>query len=206
MSTRALAASAAVAATLVLGCSSNKILVPPRLDLAQYGTIGMIEFSSAASTELAPVASREFLATIFSAQPGVPVLELGTEGNVLGSVERPELDVAAVQAIGKRYLVDALVVGTLDLHDVTPNVSVGSGVRVGADVEGSLNARILDTRTGATIWTSATRGRQPVAHVGVDGGGLAGIGARDPDQARSRLVLDLVDRATADLWPRWERQ
>ena len=203
-----LLAAAAVLVTLAVGCSSNKVLVPPRLDLNRYGTLGMIQFSSKERAELGPDASREFLATIQSAQPGTPVLELGAEEGVLGAVQRPTLDVEAVQAIGKKYRVDALVVGVLEMKDVRPNLSVGSGIGLSAsaDVEGSLSTRILDTKTGATIWTSAASGRAPIARVDVRGGGISGGGTPDAAHARGKLVHDLVGRATADFWPHWVSQ
>ena len=33
-------------ASIVVSACASKVLVPPRVDLASYGTIGMIEFSS----------------------------------------------------------------------------------------------------------------------------------------------------------------
>ena len=205
MNSRPFLAAAAVLALLAGGCSSNKVLVPPRLDLNRYGTLGMIQFSSKDRADLGSDASREFLVQVQSAQPGTPVLELGAEAGVLGAVQRPTLDVEAVQAIGKKYKVDALVVGVLEMKDLKPNVSLGSGVGISAsaDVEGSLSTRILDTKTGATIWTSAASGRAPIARVDVRGGGISGGGTPDASHARGRLVHDLVGRATADFWPHW---
>lgn len=195
----------ALLATVFVGCSSNRVLAPPRLDLSNFGTLGLIEFASAPTSDLGPAASREFLSNLQAAQPGVPVLELGPQGAVLGAVGRPALDIETVQAIGKRFGVDALLVGVLDAKEVSPKFSVESGARLsaGADIEGSLSARLLDTTTGATLWTTATHGRQSVARVDVSREGLSGIGGRDPQGARAILVQDLVTRATADLWPRW---
>lgn len=206
MSPRTRILTAAILAVLSVGCSSNKVLVPPRIDLARYGTLGMIEFSSGRPDPAVPGATREFLATLQSAQPGTPVLELGPEPGVLGTVRRPVLDVQAIQAIGKHYKVDALVLGALEFEEIRPNVTVGSGVGIRADVAGTLSTRIVDTRTGATIWTTAATGREPIAGVRVGGSGISGGGTLDPSGARDKLARDLVARATSDFWPRWERR
>jgi hypothetical protein len=69
-----------------------------------------------------------------------------------------------------------------------------------------LDARILETRSGATVWATAARAKQPVAKVNVSAGGLSGIGANNPDDARDHLVQCLVEQATQDFWSHWERQ
>jgi len=197
------------AALLAAGCSSSKILVPPRVDLARYGTIGMIEFTSTGDAKLGGEASREFLAAIHAAQPGTPILELGHERGLLGAVNGKALDPETIRAIGEKYRVDAIVVGMLGAQEVKPKVSVGASLEnlsASAEMEGLLDARIFDARSGATIWTAAARAKEQVARVDLSKGGLSSVGASAPDDARSRLVQSLVERATMDFWPRWERQ
>ncbi|MGQ0722943.1 MAG: hypothetical protein ACT4PE_15445 [Candidatus Eiseniibacteriota bacterium] len=203
----ALVAVIAAVSSLTAACSSSKVLIPPRVDLARYGTIGMIGFSSSPG-ELGEMASREFLAAIHSAQPGTPVLELGNEARVLGAVRADALDPQTIRSIGEKYGVDAIVVGVLGTQEVKPKVSLDPSVKwvsASAELEGALDARILETRSGATIWTAAARAREQVARVDVSGGGLSGLGASHPDEAKARLVRGLVDQATVDFWPHWER-
>jgi hypothetical protein len=200
-------AVAVVVCSLTAACSSSKVLIPPRVDLARYGTIGMIGFSST-SGDLGEMASREFLAAVQQAQPGTPVLELGEQTQVLGTIRADALDPQTIRSIGEKYGVDAVVVGVLGAQEVRPKVAVNPSewISASAELEGTLDARILETRSGATIWTAAARSREQVARVDVSGGGLSGIGANHPDEAKQRLVRGLVEQATIDFWPHWERQ
>ena len=197
-----------VALAATAACSSSKVLVPPRVDLARYGTIGMIGFSSPGGGDLGPRVTRDFLAAIQAAQPGTPILELGDASHLLGGATPATLDPETVRTIGEKYRVDALVVGVLGTQEVRPKVSVGGGlesISASAELQGALDARILETRSGATVWTTAARAKEPVARVDVSTGGLSGIGANNPDDARDRLVQGLVEQATQDFWSHWER-
>lgn len=200
-----------VAAALVAGCSSSppqpKVWIPPRVDLERFGTLGMIEFATPTPDGLGAMASREFLAAIHEAQPGTPVLELGDQRRLLAAVSGHALDPDTIRAIGEKYRVDAIILGTMQSQKVEPNVSFDSAVqwmKASAELESGLDARILDTRTGATVWSTTARARTELARFGVSGSGVSGAGAHAPDEARVRLVKTLVDRATWDFWPRWE--
>lgn len=203
------AAGLAVALSLVAACSSQRILMPPPVDLHAFGTIGMLEFASAAGTDLNARASREFMAAIHSAQPGVPVLELGDRNRNLAEVGHATVDAEAIRALGKKHQVDTLLVGELDAQRVRPGVSLGAALEslsAGADLQGALTVRMYDTRTGATLWTEAVTGSTPLAAVAVANGDLSGLGVTDPRVAEDHLVEMLVSRATQDFWPYWVRQ
>ncbi len=199
-----------VAPALLAGCAKPgppKTLIPPRVDLARFGTLGMLEFSGAAADGLGVLASREFLASLQRGQPGTPVVELGDQKRVLATLSRDSLDFDAIRAIGAKYGVDALVVGSLRAEKVQPNVSFDSAagfMTAAAELESGLDARIVDTRSGATLWSTATRARAELARVDVDGGGVSGMGGGPPDDARLRLIRRLVDTATDDFWPYWQ--
>ena len=186
-------------ACFVLGCASKpKVLIPPRVDLGSFGNLALVEFTATGGERLGVIASREFLTAMQSAQPGTPVLELGDE------VPGGRLDVRALRAIGERYHVDAVVVGELEAHHVKPNVSFDSAVRwvtASAQLEGIMNARILDTRTGATLWSSGARATREIARVDLSNGNVAG---KTPDDARQELVEALVGTTTADFWAHWQ--
>lgn len=189
-------------ATVALGCSTStptpRVLVPPRVDLASFGNLALVEFHATGGERLGVIASREFLSAMQAAQPGTPVLELGSQ-RVLGA-----LDVNMLRALGEKYHVDAIVVGELEAHNVKPNVSFDSAVRwvtASAELEGMLNARILDTRTGATLWSSGARARKEIARVDLTSGAVAGSGA---DDARQELIEALVGSTTSDFWAHWQ--
>lgn len=169
----------------------------------------MLEFASAAGTDLNARASREFMAAIHSAQPGVPVLELGDRNRNLAEVGHATVDAEAIRALGKKHQVDTLLVGELDAQRVRPGVSLGAALEslsAGADLQGALTVRMYDTRTGATLWTEAVTGSTPLAAVAVANGDLSGLGVTDPRVAEDHLVEMLVSRATQDFWPYWVRQ
>jgi nucleotide-binding universal stress UspA family protein len=206
--TRALSC-AALAALLALACAhpQPKVLVPPRVNLSGFGTIGLIEFDSGPAHDAGALASREFLAAVQQAQPGVPVLELGDQGRVLSAVGHPALDPEAIRAIGEKYHVDAVVVGSFRTSGGMPSFSMSGfaeSLSAGADLDGTLSARILETRAGATLWTRSAQGKEPLARVGLAQGSLPSFGATDGSGAEARLVHGLVGTLTDDFWSHWE--
>jgi len=199
----------AIAAALALGCSTPqpKVRIPPRIDLSRLGTLGLVEFASPGAEQTGATATREFLAALQSAQPGTPVLELGDERHVLAELGRPTLDADAVRAIAEKYRVDAVIVGKFDSQRVSPKVAFDPSsvfASASAELEGALDARILDTRTGATVWSTTARARAEIAGVQITDRGISNLGASPPDDARDRLVTRLVHKATADFWAHWE--
>lgn len=201
----------ALAGALAVGCSKSppreKVWFPPRVDLARWGTLGMIEFSASEDPGLGPLASREFLAALQSAQPGTPVLELGDERSVLAERGAVALGPDAIRAIGERHRVDALVVGRLAAKPSAPSIAFDSSAlwaSASAELAGTLDARIFDTRTGATVWSTASRASEPLARVDISSNGVSGLGASPAQDAKLRLVRSLVAHATADFWGHWE--
>jgi hypothetical protein len=201
------AASLALGASATLvACSGPSVVAPPRVDLRSYGTVGLIEFSSGVEQELGRLATQEFVASILTAQPGVPVLELGDAGTLLAQLERDVIDPETVQVIGKTYRVDAVVFGTLTAQDAAPRISLDARdgwIHAGAEVAGSLTTRLLDARSGATLWTGTAGAREPVASISLSRGGISG-GGGDLERAQGRLVQSLVSRVTDDFRPHEE--
>lgn len=203
--------SVIVAATLVLtaGCGGSSVLMPPRIDLGAFQRIGLVEFKSNAEGDLESLASREFLQNVQSSQPGVPVLELGDEKDVLAAIGRDRIDPAAIQALGAAYQVDAVIVGDLAVTEVKPRVDVTrvfSSASVAADVEAALTTRILDAGSGATLWTRSARSTQSVANAGLDTNGGFHFETRDPEAAYGSLIQSLVQNVTADFRPYWSKE
>lgn len=191
-------------------CSSGRMVqVPPRVDLSELGTVGLIDFRSPqGSNDLSRQANRQFLTEIQSAQPGVAVLELGDEARVLQGVGAESLDPETMRAIGEKHRVDVILFGVLEAKEVRPKLSIGGGLEslnAKAEVEGSLVAKMYDTRTGATLWTCSRNDTRAIAALSVSGGGLSGGGTTDPAAARGELFQALVARATEDFRPTWTR-
>jgi hypothetical protein len=204
-----LCSALATTALILSACSSPKVLQPPRVDLGSYGTLGIVSFSSNATGELPGYATRRFLQRVQAAQPGVRVLELGNETRVLSAVRHQILDFEAMRAIGEKWGVDAVFAGNLDVTDVKPNVQLASIIKsmsMSADVKATLSTRLVETKSGATVWTRASTAQAQVAHVSVVSHGPIDFGAQDPDEAYGKLVHSLVSRVTSDFWSHWVKQ
>ncbi len=170
-----LTATALLAAT---ACRSERVLMPPQVDLSGYGTIGIVEFSSNSKGNLDTYATQKFLQNVQAAQPGVRALELGSEHKLLRAVNAEELDFMAIRKRGEQFGIDALFVGHLEVTSVKPKVNIGrmlTSMRLEANVSADLTTRLFETKSGATVWTRSARRTAPVASVSLAGNGL-GIG------------------------------
>lgn len=201
----------AIALTLLLALSgcAKKVRVDPRVDLAGWGTIGIVEFGGGGDPELGARATRQFMQELQRAQPGVRLLELGSEEHVLRQVDSVGLDFEAARALGQHYDVDAVFVGRLEVERFKPTLRFGksyASMEARADVQGELEARLIETGSGATVWTRSTTSTANVAHVGVPTQGLPTFGANDPNDATANLVSQLVVDASHDFRPRWVKQ
>jgi hypothetical protein len=185
-----------------IACSKRVLVqIPPRVDLHSFQTIGMIEFGSNTEGTLSSFASQRFLQALQQAQPGVQVLELGSEADLMESIGHEKLDHAALKTIGEQYGVEAVMVGDVEVSDVRPNVDVYNvltTMSVSAEVDASLTTRLFETARGATLWTSSTRGTRTVAHAGIGHGGPIRFDAEDPEKAYGELVDALIVDATRD--------
>ena len=151
-----------IALIFSVSCSKRVIIeVPPRVDLQAFPVIGMIEFTTNTEGTLSSFASQRFLQAMQQAQPGIRVLELGSQAEVMDTIGKDKLDHSAIQAIGEQYGVEAVMIGEVSVSDVRPNVDVYNlltQMSVTAEVDASLTARLFETERGATIWTNSTSG------------------------------------------------
>ena len=190
---------------LFWGCGP-RILLPPRVDLRPYGVLGMIELSSNAKGNLAQYTSQKILHSLQEAQPGTLVLELGTLQNALGSVGRSELDVEAIKALGSKYGVGGLLTGNLEVEKVKPSIHIASTLTtmsVSAYVEAMLSAKLVETKSGATVWSNSAQGKEKVASVSLRGSDVY-FNAKDPDKAYGPLVRHLVGYICNDFWSHYK--
>ena len=187
---------------IFFACShTQKILVPPRIDLKTYKAIGVIDFSSAAKSDLCEYVTQNYIQTVQSAQPGVRFLELGSKEHVLAHVSRKELDLEAIKSIGGAYHVDALIFGQFSATDPKPHVRLSStwqSMQAGAVVEASLITKIWETDSGVILWTNSTARKKKVAGLYANTNGNIKFGASDPEEAYGHLVPELVYANTAD--------
>lgn len=200
-----------IALAMILGCATKvTVLVPPRVDLAAYRSIGLVDFrSNRGDAGFERFGSQELMQTVQSAQPGTRILELGPERRVLASVEHEEFDFEAIRAIGEHYGVDAVLTGRLDFTEIKPTLRIAptlESLSARAEVEVFVSARLLETESGATLWTNSARDRAAVAHFQLLSSRPASFGASDPNDVQRRLVHGLVVRITEDFRAHYERR
>jgi hypothetical protein len=193
------------------GCSSTvTVPVPPRVDLQGFGTLGLVEFSSNATPSINAETTREFGTHIHSAQPGTRIVKLGSRESLLASVGRRELDAQALRKIGEKYGVEAIFVGTLSYSEPKTEVKVNDftklegGLRI--DLRGDINIELMETRTGASMWSSSAWARRELGrmHVSADQGVSGGM--RASSSPREEMVTSLVYHLTEDFRPTSVRQ
>jgi hypothetical protein len=192
----------AAAMLILFGCShTEKVLMPPRVVLSNYDTIGVIEFSTNAEDTLKSYMTQNFIQYIQSAQPGTRILELGDEDRILRSVGQNNLNPETIQSIGKKYNVDALILGHLEVSEIKPKINVytaAKAIDAKAYVEAALSTRILETRSGASFWTRVSSRKTQVAKIKVLETGSVSFGISDPREKYGKLVPKLAYANTSD--------
>ncbi len=195
---------------MLWGCSSTVLVpVPPRMDLHGYATLGIIEFASNADPAINTHATRQFQEQIQAAQPGTPFVELGNREAVLAAVGGRQLDVDTLKQIGQKYGVDAIFLGDIAYSEPKTDVNVTDltklegGVRT--EVRGDISSRLVDARTGASVWSSSAWARRQVGRLSVSA--EQGVsGAMSNSNPREEMVPALVYHLTQDFRPTSVRQ
>jgi hypothetical protein len=198
-----------VALLLTHGCAT-RVQVPPRVTLASWDTVGIVQFAGSSAPRLTDLATGEFVRMLHAAQPGARILELGPEARLLDEIGHRELDFEAVRALGDRFGVDAVFTGTLEMSELKPDVRLGqafTSVRAAANVNGRLSTRLLETRSGAGAWSGSATASANVARVGAStDGGLPSFRVTDPRDAQAGLIPTLVDHLHHDFHPTWRKE
>lgn len=194
----------------LMGCSSTVLVpVPPRVDLKSYGTLGVVEFDSNAGPAIDARATREFQARIHAAQPGTRLVELGARDALLAAAGGRQFDADTLRKIGAKHGVDAVFLGEIAYSEPRTNVRIDDirklegGVRT--EVRGDAASRLVETRTGASVWSSTSWATRQVGRLEVSAEqGVSGkIESADP---RELMVPALVYHLTHDFRPSTVRQ
>ena len=113
----------AITLAILSGCShTEKVLIPPKVELKTYHNIGVIEFSTNAEDTLKPYVTQNFIQNVQSAQPGTRILELGDAEHLLRSLGHSRLNPETIQSIGRKYNVDAVILGHLQVSARKPRL------------------------------------------------------------------------------------
>ena len=195
---------------LLVACAAKTVVVsvPPRMDLKRYDMIGIVDFNSTAERGLGARAARQFMEQVQQAQPGTPFIELGDRDALLASIGARQLDAAALRQLGQKHRVAAVFVGELVYSEPTVDVKLTDvsklqgGVR--AEVRGDISTRLLETASGASVWSSSAWARRQIGGVQVSDRGISG-GMRQ-DDPREAMLPTLVHHLTHDFRPTTARQ
>lgn len=195
------------AAVALAACSAKYSRVPPRLDLAPYGRVALVAFSTeGADSAVSALATRRFAEALLSSQSGVEVLELGPSDSALRTLAGLGDGSALAMALGRERDVPAVFVGHLRTSGVTPRGRISySGVNLRASVSAELSVRLLSTRTGGTVWRSSAAADETVGRLAVSQR-LPTVAVRSNEEAYGELVDELVTGVTRDLRPTWVKQ
>lgn len=204
-----LAASAAF--ILLTGCANTvTVEIPPRVDLKEWPVIGVIKFNAEQHNELAQDATQKFIMHLQNAQPGVRVLELGSKAELLQAMKRSELNPETIKAIGVQYGVQAVLSGRLQVTEGKPDVKFSpdlSSASASTSINGSLDAKLQETSTGASVWSNGAHGKWSIGGVTLSSGmGISNVGYTDPQEKYEEMLRDLAKVATDDFRPRYERR
>ena len=181
------------------GCSGARyvtVRVPPEVDLRGYEAIGIIEFESNADAAINRYATQRFQSSVQAAQPGARLVELGTAESVLATIGAKQLDADAIKKIGTRYGVAAVFQGNITYSE--PNVSIrgimepaGAQGGVRAEMRGDMFAKLVETKTAASVWSNSSWMTKQLGGVRVSGDhGITG--AVQTSNPRQEMVLALV--------------
>ena len=192
------------------GCSNTVLVtVPPRMDLRNYGTLGIVEFSSNSDPAINNFATQRFQEHVQGAYPGMPILELGTRAAVLEAVDATRFDAEAMTKIGKKYGVSAVFLGDIVYSEpktdvrLTDIVKLEGGVRT--EVRGDVSGKLMETKSGASVWSSSAWAKRQIGRVSVSAreGVSADMRTSNP---RQDMVPALIFHLTEDFRPTSVRQ
>jgi len=187
---------------ILWGCSHTVLVpLPPRMDLKSYGTLGIVEFASNSDPAINAHATRQFQEHIQAAQPGTPFLDLGSRAAVLAAVGGSQLDMDTLKKIGEKYGVAAIFLGDITYSEPKTDVNVKDltklegGVRT--EVRGDISSRLVETRTGASVWSSSAWAKRQTSQLSLsaDQGVSGGMSNSNP---RDEMVPTLVYHLTQD--------
>ena len=195
--------------TLMTSNCGKRVIVSPRIDLKNYEIVGIIEFTCTNEGELGPLATRKFTEAIREDQGMIRIIDLGTKKEVLKKIGHVKLDKDAYEAIGQEFDVKTFFVGEVVVSNIRPKINIGLGLELvsfSAEIDAKLNAKMIGTPTGASIWSSSASATREVGNVSLLGGKIFAFNAEDPDEAYGDLVDYLAYRTTRDFRVTWERR
>jgi len=195
------------------GCSGAKTItveVPPMVNLRAYQTVGVLDVEvNNQSAALQQDATRKFIATLQNAQPGVRVLELGSQRQLLQALGKSRLDAEAIKAICRQNAVDALLVSQIETSAVNPTIKFGealTSLSAKAVVNASMNAKLYEMPSGASLWSDVVSGKWTIAGFNLSETALSNVRVNDLNDKYSKMISDLVYAVTKGFRPTYRKE
>jgi hypothetical protein len=196
--------------TLLWGCSNTILVpVPPRMDLKQYGTIGLIQFTTNSDPTMNAFATQQFQEHVQGAYPGTPILELGSKDAVLAAVSGTSFDAETMTKIGKKYGVSAVFIGEIVYSDLKTDIRIADITKldgtIRTEIRGDVSGKLMETQVGASVWSSSAWAKRQITGVSVSPkrGVSTTIGDSNP---KKDMVQALMFHLTEDFRPKMVRQ
>ena len=195
---------------MLWGCSRTVLVpVPPRMDLKSYGTLGIVEFASNADRAVNAHATRKFQEQIQAAQPGTRFIELGDREALLAAMGGRQLDADALRKISERHGLAAIFLGDIAYSEPKTDIKLTDVTRLegGArtEIRGDISSRLVEARTGASVWSSSAWARRQIGRVSVSA--ERGVRAEaSQSNPREEMIPALVYQLTHDFRPSSVRQ
>lgn len=177
------------------------VRIPPKVDLTQHDVIAVLEFQSSNEGELASFTTRRFTDVARQDQGLVRMMQV--------VAETARRDAASVREIGREHGAQTVLVGTIEISDVRPKFSLGQTLKSGsmtANVDATLTVDLVETSTGASIWSASSRATRTIGHVSVFDDRSFTFDAEDPEEAYGPLIDALVGAVTSDFRSTWTRE
>lgn len=189
------------------GTPLHNVLLPPQMDLTQYGHVGLVTFTTEnAKGKLAALATGKFEEYVLGAQHGIEVLELGAPEPLLQRVGAMDLGPAAAQALATdSNPVPAVFFGHLKVSNVKPSGGLLGITHLEGTVTVEMTVALLSTKTGGTLWRSSSTRSEKIGGVSIVGG-VPYFSAEDPNDAYGHLINALVYDVTYDFRSTWVRR
>ena len=134
---------------------------------------------------------------------------MGNRETVLAAVGGRQLDADALTKIGEKYGVTAIFLGDIVYSDPKTSVKISDltklegGVR--AEIRADISSRLVETRTGASVWSSSAWVRRQIGRLNVSA--ERGVsGATSTSNPREEMMPALVYQLTHDFRPSSVRQ
>src|ERR1041384_4613706 len=182
------------------------VLLPPAMDLTQYGRVGLVTFTTEnAKGKLAALATGKFEEYVLGAQKGVEGRGRGASEPLLQRAGATDLGPAAAQKLATdSNPVPVVFFGHLKVSNVKPSGGLLGITHLEGTVTVELTVALLSTKTGGTLWRSSSTRSEKIGGVSIVGG-VPYFSAEDPNDAYGHLINALVYDVTYDFRSTWTR-